>query len=111
MDNHLDNTLIIIGRDYESQIAGSSRFYVEVDIGRRAGQLGYSDVQRKYSKVLAVVPVKQALHGMKVRIDGRTFVDYGQLESGIAVPGHVVKNSRLPHREYTPNDSMILNFV
>jgi len=111
MDQHLDQTLRAIGKDYENKIALTSRNYLEVDIGRRAAQLGFSDIEEKYSTVLAVIPLKDAEHGMKVRIDGRTFVDYGQLDSGIAVPGFVVRNSGLAHRSFIPNDSMILNFV
>jgi hypothetical protein len=111
MDQRLDQTLRAIGKEYESKIAASSRNYLEVDIGRRAAQLGFSDIEEKYSAVLAVVPLKAAEHGMKVRIDGRTFVDYGQLDSGIAVPGYVVRKSSLAFRSFIPNDSMILNFV
>lgn len=111
MKQHLDHTLHAIGKDYEAKIAVSSRNYLEVDIGRRAAQLGFSDVENQYSSVLALIPLKEAEHGMKVRIDGRTFVDYGQLDSGVAVPGFVVRKSGLSHRSFIPNDSMILNFV
>jgi len=111
MQNQLDQTLGAIGKDFENQIETSSRFYVEVDIGRRAGKLGFSDTAKKYRTVLAVVPLKQALNGMKVRIDGRTFVNYGQLDSGVVVPARVAKESRLPHRLYEPRGSMILNFA
>ncbi len=111
MANHLDETLDAIGRDFKHQIAVTSRFFLEVDIGRRASQLGFTDIEQKYQSVQAVVPLKQALGGMKVRIDGRTFINYGQLESGVVIPGHVARESRLPIKHYTPQDSMILNFV
>ena len=48
---------------------------------------------------------------MKVRIDGRTFVNYAQFGSGVAVPGYVAGDSRKPHKTFIPNDSMICNFV
>jgi hypothetical protein len=66
---------------------------------------------QQYRKVLAVVPVKQARRGMKVRIDGRTFVNYGQLPSGVAIPGYVIQRSSLSYKTFIPNDSMILNFT
>jgi len=47
---------------------------------------------------------------MKVRIDGRTFVNYAQYDSGIAVPGYLAKTGRRPFQTFVPNDSMICNF-
>ncbi len=111
MPNHLDQTLKAIENAYSGRIKGNSRFYVEVDIGAQAEEMGFSDVANHYRKVLAVVPIREAEHGMKVRIDGRTFVNYGQLESGVAIPGRAVKQSRRSYTTYIPNDSMILNFV
>lgn len=111
MDKHLDETLRAISNDYVNKISQASRFYVEVDIGKRGQRLGFPDVKKRYDKVLAVVPLKKAERGMKVRIDGRTFVNYGQLSSGVAIPGHVVKRSSLSYKPYRANDSMILNFT
>lgn len=111
MNDHLDETLNTISSEYAFKISRSSRHYVEVDIGEKAQNLGFTDIGMKYRKVLAVVPLKEAEKGMKVRIDGRTFVNYGQLESGVAVPGYVVKRSKLPYKTFVPNESMILNFV
>lgn len=111
MNDSLDNTLRAIGEAYAEKISRNSRFYIEVDIGKKAQQLGFSVVGDKYRKVLAVVPVKQAEIGMNVRIDGRTFVNYGQLKSGIAVPKHVIRKSRLHYDKYVPKESMILNFA
>lgn len=111
MDNHLDRTLRAISREFENKIDTTSRNYVEIDIGRRAGQLGFSDVKTQFSDVQAVIPLKEAQSGMKVRIDGRTFVNYGLLESGVAVPGYVLRKSKLAHSIFVPQDSMILNFA
>ena len=51
------------------------------------------------------------MEGMKVRIDGRTFVNYVQSETGVAMPGYIAKYSGLPHKAYEAWDSMILNFT
>lgn len=110
MSDQLDQTLKAIEDAYEDNIKGNSRLYVEVDIGAQAEKMGFSDIARRYRKVLAVVPLKEAERGMKVRIDGRTFVDYGQLKSGVAIPGRVVRQSNRSFKHYMPNDSMILNF-
>ncbi len=111
MERHLDETLKAIENDFKHRVTGTARNYVEVDIGQRAAQLGYTDVEKQYKKVLAVIPLKQPEDGMKVRIDGRTFVDYGQLQSGVAIPGFVVRKSGLNYKNFIPNDSMILNFA
>lgn len=110
MANHLDKTLTSIGSEYIDKIDEGSRFYLEVDIGAQGEKLGYEDIGRRFRRVLAVVPIKQAQGGMKVRIDGRTFVNYGQLESGVAIPGYVLEKSNLSFRQYMAQDSMILNF-
>jgi hypothetical protein len=57
-----------------------------------------------------IVPLKEPQPGMKVRIDGRTFVNYAQYDSGIAVPGHVARNTSRPYAKFVPEDSMICNF-
>ena len=96
--------------DYQTDIEPASRFYQEVSIGRQAGKIGYPDIEKAYRNVYAVIPLKHVLRGMKVRIDGRTFVDYAQFESGVAVPGYVARKMNVPFQKYTPHDSMILNF-
>ena len=105
----LDDVIDKIGERYKNDIAEGSRFYVEVNIGKQAEMLGYQEIQQKYRDTFAVVPLKQAVPGMKVRIDGRTFVNYAQFESGIAIPGYVVKDTGLAFKTFVPNDSMILN--
>jgi hypothetical protein len=111
MRNNLGEVLIKIGEEYRDDISAGSRFYLEVDIGKRGQELGYSDIKEKYHDVSAVVPLKEAVPGMKVRIDGRTYVRYAQLESGIAVPGYVAKEAELPYKTWAPHDSMIRNFA
>ena len=111
MSSDLDKVLIKIGEAYREDILDGSRHYLEVDIGNRAEELGYPGIKAKYSQVNALVPLKQPVVGMKVRIDGRTFVNYAQFESGIVVPGYVAREVGLPYRTFIPNDSMILDFT
>jgi hypothetical protein len=107
--NPLDDVLEKIGETYRNHIQNGSRFYLEVNIGKQAEALGYGDIKDRYCDAFAVVPLKKAVPGMKVRIDGRTFVNYAQFASGIAVPGYVAKDTGLAHTTFIPNDSMILN--
>ena len=107
----LDKVLTKIGEEYKEDISSDSRYYVEVDVGKKAGELGFDDLKDAYHAVNAIVPLRTAAKGMTVRIDGRTFVTYAQLESGIAIPGYIAKEVGLPHETYEPNDSMILSFA
>ena len=111
MSNSLGRVLTKIGEQYRGEISHGARNYLEVDIGKQGGELGYPDVKEKYHDVFAVVPLKEAVRGMKVRIDGRTYVNYAQLESGVAVPGYVAKEAGLHYKAFEPNDSMIRNFA
>lgn len=110
MNNALKQTLDRISAEYKDRIAPDSNVYVEVDIGRQAGRLGLGEIRDAYRSVNAVVPIKSAGSGMKVMIDGRTFVDYAQFDSGIAVPGPVARDAGLAHRAYQAPESMVLNF-
>lgn len=111
MDNRLDRVLTAIGESHRELIAPDSRFYMEVDIGGVADGLGFTEIGTAYRNVHAVVPLREPQRGMKVRIDGRTFVRYAQFESGVAAPGYVAAASALPHRRYRVHDSMIKNFT
>ena len=109
MSNRLDKVITEIGNDFKGIISGDARHYLEVNIGKKSEQLGFYDLQQKFQNVNAIVPLKRPIKGMKVRIDGRTFKNYGQFESGIAVPGYIAEQSKLPFAAYTPEHSMILN--
>ena len=106
----LDKVLTRIGEDYGEDISNNSRFYIEIDIGRKAEELGYPELKEAYHAVNAIVPLREPARGVTVRVDGRTFVNYARLESGIAVPGYVAKDVTLPHETYEANHSMILSF-
>ena len=56
-------------------------------------------------------PKKMPLMGMKVRIDGRTFVKYAQFDSGIVMPPYIARQANLSKRDYQAWDSMICNFA
>jgi len=109
MNEKLDNTLIDIGEKFNDQISDRARNYLEIDLGKHAETMGYSDIKEKFSDVNVIVPLKNPVKGMKVRIDGRTFINYAQFESGIAVPGYVASDAGLPFKPFIANDSMILN--
>jgi len=110
MKNHISEILKKIEADHADHISGGARNYKEVDLAKTAGQLGLEDAVECFRNRKAIVPLKRPLAGMKVRIDGRTFVNYVQFESGVAVPGDVGATSKLPHKAYTAWDSMVLNF-
>jgi hypothetical protein len=106
---NLDAVLKKISDQFRDSISIGSRFYLEVNIGREGEKSGYADIRDRFANAWAIVPLKGSVPGMKVRIDGRTFVNYAQIESGVAIPGYVAKECGLPQTAFVPNDSMILN--
>ena len=111
MKSTLSKILTKIGQDHKDNISDDSRFYLEVSIAQKAAELGFPEIKKQYKNAYAIVPLKFPVEGMKVRIDGRTFVNYAQFESGVAVPHYVARQVDLPHRPYTAKDSMICNFA
>ena len=110
MNGNIKNLLLCLGEAYKDHILENSRNYIEVSLADLAEKQGFSDLKDRFGGTHAIVPLKTPVKGMKVRIDGRTFVNYGQFNSGIAVPGYVAKEVDLPYKTFIPNDSMILNF-
>jgi hypothetical protein len=110
MANNLSRVLSKIGEEYKENILDDSRFYMEVSIARKADEMGLVDIKECYKDAHAIIPLKQPLAGMKVRIDGRTFVNYSQFDSGIVVPQYVASQVDMPTRAYVAHDSMICNF-
>lgn len=82
MTNNLSEILAKIGEEYKDNILADSRYYLEISIAQKAAELGFSEVKERLRNVYAILPLKQPVRGMKVRIDGRTFVNYAQFESG-----------------------------
>ena len=111
MDKKLADVLLKIGDEFRDVITKGSRFYREIDIGKQAAKCGYSELQEKYCNTYAIVPLKHPVSGMKVRVDGRTFVNYAQFESGVVVPIYVATDAGLSYKTFIPHDSMICNFA
>ena len=111
MKSNLNTIIRKIEKDHADTISGGARNYKEVDLALIADELGLEDAAKCFRDVNAIVPIQSPVEGMKVRIDGRTFVNYVQFESGVAVPGYVAESSGLPGKTYEPWDSMILNFT
>ena len=109
MDKNLDQVIEWISRTHKDHIDRTGRHYMEVSIGTAAEKLGFADLAEKYQNAWAVVPLKKPMAGMKVRIDGRTFVNYAQFDSGVAVPGYVTGDTGLCHHPYEAQHSMVLN--
>jgi hypothetical protein len=111
MTEKLSEVLAKIGEDYRENIRNDSRHYLEISIAQKAAELGFSEAEAQCNDAFAIVPLKDPVDGMKVRIDGRTFVNYAQFESGIVVPNYIARQVDLPQRPYSAKDSMICNFV
>ena len=111
MTNDLSEVLIKIGDDHKNNILGDSRHYREVSIAQKAAELGFGEIKECYKDVYAIIPLKHPIEGMKVRIDGRTFVNYSQFDSGVVVPQYVASQVDMPRKSYVPRDSMICNYA
>ena len=110
MDNRLIHILNVIGEKYKGSIQKGSRHYLEVSIGKHAERLGHADLKEKYQNTYAIIPLSVPQKGMKVRVDGRTFINYAEHRSGIAIPGYLARKTGSSFKKYMPNDSMICNF-
>ena len=110
-DRDLINLLDQIGELYRPMIMKGSRHYLEVSVGKQAQMLGYAGIEEKYGNTCVIVPLRTPQRGMKVRIDGRTFVNYAEHASGIALPGYLAREVGRSFTRFIPNDSMICNFT
>lgn len=111
MNSQLNEILERISDRYNDRLLAGGRHYLEVNIGREADQMGISGLPDTIRSADVIVPLKEPAAGMKVRIDGRTFVDYARFESGLAAPGYVARDSGRPFTAYVPQNSMVLNFA
>lgn len=111
MEDKLSSVLNKIGDDYRENILDDSRNYLEISIARKADELGFSELKECYKDAYAIVPLKHPVGGMKVRIDGRTFINYSQFDSGVVVPHYVASQVDIPRKAYVAQDSMICNFA
>lgn len=111
MKKSLSEVLTKIGEEYQENICDDSRHYLEISLAQKASELGFAEVNERFRDVYAIILLKRPTSGMKVRIDGRTFINYAQFESGVVAPHYVASQVDLPHRIYTAKDSMICNFA
>lgn len=109
MEKELSDLIDYIGESYKEAIEPGARHYREVSVGRWAQEKGFPELSEQFKNAYAIVPLKTPVAGMKVRIDGRTFIDYRQHDSGIAVPGYVARAAGQHYKTFVANDSMILN--
>lgn len=107
MKNQLDDLLNSVGEEYREEVAGEPAFLLEVDLGKRAEEAGFSDFRKEFGPVTAYVPLKKVAPGMKVMFDGRAFGDYGQFPNGVILPGHVARKAGQPFKPFVPNESMV----
>jgi len=110
MNSELSEVLTKIGEEFKEEISEKSGIFLEVDIGKEAEKLGYSNIVEKYRGVDAAVPLKHMVDGMKVMMDGRTFVNYAQLKSGVVIPGRIAEEAALPHKPYEAHESIVRVF-
>ena len=110
LDNRIDKLLKQLEETYGDKIQRGARHYMEVSLAEEARKMGFADIEEKYKTASAVIPLKAPQRGMKVRIDGRTFVNYAEYESGIAVPRYFAILSGRKYRVFVPKDSMICNY-
>ena len=59
MNKEIDDILVKIGEEFGDSIGKGARNYLEVDIGRKADQLGRPEIGKRFHNVYAVVPLKK----------------------------------------------------
>jgi hypothetical protein len=111
MNTELKKILYKISDEYHSIISNDSIYLLDINIGKEAEKMGYSHLSKTYHNAEVVIPLKHPLEGMKVMIDGRTFVNYVKLEPGIVVPEYVAQNAGITYRKYHAKDSMVRVFA
>lgn len=109
--NNISEIIRNISDRYSDRINDMGNHYLEVNIGREAERMGLTDLPDPIRSADVVVPLKEPAPGMKVMIDGRTFVDYARFDSGLAAPEYVARAAGLPFTPYAAPVSMVLNFA
>ncbi len=111
MNRQLTTVLEHIKNQYKENAMAGGRHYLNVDIGDMGRKLGFQNISDHYANREVVVSLKTPLPGMKVRIDGRTFVNYAEYAEGFSVPKNIAEKAGIPFKEFMAMDSMILNFT
>jgi hypothetical protein len=110
MVSGLNEVLDYIEKRYSDKMQPGARHYTEVSLAGVARHLGYTELVECYRTASAIIPLKQPQLGMKVRIDGRTFVNYAEYASGMAVPAYLANAAGRRFKAFVPKDSMVYNF-
>ena len=110
MKNQISELLDQVEKTYGKKMERGARHYMEVGLAEQARKLGFGDLDEELGAACAIIPLKAPQAGMKVRIDGRTFVNYAEYDSGMAVPGYLARAAGKQYRTFVPQDSMICNF-
>jgi len=111
MNEQLKTVLKHIQNEHKTRATTGARHYLNVDIGKTALKLGFKKLHDVYSNRDVVVSLKEPQPGMKVRIDGRTFVNYAEYSDGFAVPAPIAQKAGMAFKPFVANNSMILNFT
>ena len=111
MQDELRQVLNKIHTEYKSRARKGARHYLNVNIGNIAEKMGFTELKDRFSGREVVVTLNKPQPGMKVRIDGRTFVNYVEFEDGFAVPEFIAKEAGFSADPYHAGCSMILNFT
>ena len=110
-NRNLNNELNVIGEEYKPMILNGSLHYLGVSIREWAERLGYADVKERYKNSCVIIPLKAPQKGMKVRVDGRTFVNASENSPEIVVSGRLAREDDRSFKTFVSNDSMICNFT
>jgi len=106
MEN-LEKVLKKMGEELKDEIWAKSSTYCLIDIAK-AYEIFDIEGGEQYKDVNAVVPLKKTLKGLSVIVSGKSFEDYAQLKSGIAVPEWVAEEAKMKYKKYKPKDEMTL---
>lgn len=110
MKENIQKVLEHIRSSYRSVARKGGRHYISVNIGDIARKLGYNNIEKDVAERDVVVALKEPQPGMKVRIDGRTFVRYAEYADGFAVAEPIADKAGMSYKPYLAQNSMILNF-
>lgn len=111
MKDNLQKVLEHIRITYKSMALKGGRHYMSVNIGGIARKMGYHDIEKNVADREVIIALKEPQPGMKVRIDGRTFVRYAEYADGFAVAEPIAVKAGMRYKPYTAQNSMILNFT
>lgn len=111
MKGSLKKILSKISDDYRPLIAKDSIYFLDVNIGKTADRMGITDISSSYYDTNIIIPLKHPLSGMKVMVDGRTFINYAQLDTGLILAEYVAQEADIDYQTYHARESMIRVFA